>query len=338
MKVLVYDVAARAGGGGAAILDQYYQAAVNDQNNEWWFIVSLADTFADTERIHILHLKNETSYLRRIISRWKFEKVELRRLLSDINPDKVISLQNTPVPGAKCIQEVYLHQSIQFSPVKFSFFKAEERSLAFRQRFICSLIRRKLKKADKVIVQTNWMREAVSKWARYPKERIVVEPPRVTTYEGDYSCLKKKENTFFYPASPYIYKNHTIILKACEILKEAGIENYSVDFTFFDDSNELAKELYHFSSEHGLPINFIGHQDRNVLYEMYQTRTMLFPSYMETFGLPLVEAKSVDGNILASNCPFAFEALGTYKKVRFLKWDDPTAWAEAMKQCINNQD
>ena len=43
--------------------------------------------------------------------------------------------------------------------------------------------------------------------------------------------------TFFYPAGPPAYKNHRTFLKACELLKEQGIEDYRVIWTVTGEEN-----------------------------------------------------------------------------------------------------
>ena len=63
----------------------------------------------------------------------------------------------------------------------------------------------------------------------------------------------------------------------------------------------------------------------------------LFPSYIETFGLPLLEAKELNGIVLASDRPFSHEILDGYDKAIFIEWNNPDAWAREIKaQCSYN--
>ena len=331
MKIVVYDIAARKGGGGERILNQYFDIAENEPETEWWFIVSIMDCRKrELPNIHVIFVDTaKASKLKRYTYRKKYELFELKRIIERINPDELISLQNMPVPGVKCKQTVYLHQSLMFSPVKYRFTVREERSLAFRQRVICGLIRKNLCKADKVIVQTNWMKDAVIEWADYPEERIIVEAPKVVLP----ACTKQNNrlnNTFIYPANAYPYKNHQVILEACRILKEHGIKDYKIKFTISPDSGGLAGRLLEESNREELPIEYIGKLDREELFKYYQTMITLFPSYIETFGLPLLEAKSAEGRIIASDSPFAHEILGEYEFAEFVNWNDSKGWASAI--------
>lgn len=336
VNIIVYNTAA-SGGGGITILNEHIERAEKDTDHQWWFIVSfqgLKDS--DAENVHILYRKElDKTGIRRWVNRILFEQIKLKRIISEINPDRVLSLQNMTMPKARCPQTVYLHQSLQFAPVKFSFLKKEERALAIRQRIICSLIRRNLKKADGIIVQTEWMREATAKWAGISAANISVQTPAVPCVPVDETMIgKRRNNAFFYPAGNGIYKNHQVIIDACKLLKKEGITEYSVEFTLNRDDNLLTKRMFEEIKREQLPISFIGYQSQKVVYSKYAEQALLFPSYIETFGLPLLEAQQFGTEVLASDCKYAREVLGEYDHCRFLKWNDAAGWAEAMRKLI----
>ena len=263
----------------------------------------------------------------------KYELFQLKAVLKKISPDEIISLQNMVVQGIKCKQTVYLHQSFQFSPVRFRFTKKDERSLAFRQRIICRLIRARLNKADKVIVQTNWMKQSVSKWAHFPEDRIVVEPPKVSLPIKK-EPMEVQKNCFIYPANAYLNKNHRVIVDACRILKKQGVTGYRIQFTLSEGNPGVTRQLLKEIKTEALPIEYIGHLEKSELFIKYQTMITLFPSYIETFGLPLLEAKELNGIVLASDRPFSHEILDGYDKATFIEWDKPDAWArEIIAHC-----
>ena len=331
MKIVVYDIAAQKGGGGETILKQYFDTAARQTENEWWFFVSIEE-YVERSRnnIHVIYIDlGNNSKTVNYIKRKQYEVLKLRRIIKSIEPDEFISLQNMIVSSLNCKQTVYLHQSFQFSPVRFSFFKRNERSLAFRQKFICGVIKRKLKKADKVIVQTNWMKNAVSKWAQYPEDRIIVETPDLALPVIS-SEAEIFNNVFFYPANAYLNKNHQIIIEACKIIKRKGYSDFRILFTLSPDSNMLASTLYDEVKDAGLPIEFVGHLDKEELYRKYRSQILLFPSYIETFGLPLLEAKCLGGRIIASNCPFSHEILDNYSFAEFVDWNNADEWATAI--------
>lgn len=64
---------------------------------------------------------------------------------------------------------------------------------------------------------------------------------------------------------------------------------------------------------------------------------MLFPSYIETFGLPLVEAASFGMPILAAEMDYAREVMGDYEGVKFLDHKDSKLWAENIIDLYNKR-
>ena len=64
---------------------------------------------------------------------------------------------------------------------------------------------------------------------------------------------------------------------------------------------------------------------------------MIFPSYIETFGLPLLEAKKCDTIILASDCPFSHEILDDYDKVYYFNPFDAKELSKLMETVINKR-
>ncbi len=122
---------------------------------------------------------------------------------------------------------------------------------------------------------------------------------------------------FFYPASGVIFKNHKIIIEACIKLKERGINGYNVIFTLNGDENKHIIHLYKKVIEYELPVKFVGSLLREDVFDYYSKSVLVFPSYIETVGLPLLEAKIHGTPILVSDCAFAHEILVGYKNALF---------------------
>jgi glycosyltransferase involved in cell wall biosynthesis len=63
---------------------------------------------------------------------------------------------------------------------------------------------------------------------------------------------------------------------------------------------------------------------------------LLFPSKLETWGLPLSEAKAFGKPILAANLPYAKETIGDYEKVSFFNPENPKELADFISQFVSN--
>ncbi|MGO4988725.1 glycosyltransferase [Gallicola sp. Sow4_E12] len=126
-----------------------------------------------------------------------------------------------------------------------------------------------------------------------------------------------KKETCFFSADAASYKNHSIIVDACKILKSKNISNYRIVLTIAGNETKLIKTLKKVVDYECLPIRFIGRISKTQVYEYYSKSILIFPSYIETFGLPLLEARIHQSPILASDCPFSREILHDYDKVSY---------------------
>ena len=174
MRIVVNDIAASSGGVLTVLKDFYQYVKENDKENEWFFLVS-DDYIEPTENIHVIKLPEiKKSYIKRL----KFDFLTGKKLIKSLNADYVFSLQNTLVHGVDVPQTVYQHQPLPFQDVKnYSFFKKDERKMAVYQHLIGKTIFLSAKKADKLIVQTEWMREAIVRKCSVNADKIVESTP-----------------------------------------------------------------------------------------------------------------------------------------------------------------
>ena len=80
-----------------------------------------------------------------------------------------------------------------------------------------------------------------------------------------------------------------------------------------------------------------GYINRNEVFENMKTKVLIFPSYIETVGLPLLEAKLIGTIILASNTPFSHEILDGYENAYFFNPFNADELAILMKKCIDKE-
>lgn len=320
MRIIINDIAASTGG-AMSILKQFYQfIKENDKHNEWIFLLG-NKYLEETENIKILCFpKVKNNHIIKIL----FDCFYGKKIIEKYNPDVVVSLQNIITFGLKTRQIVYIHQSIPFqSEFKFSFVKKKERKIAFIQNIIGKFIIQSAKRADKVVVQTNWMKFAVSKKAKINLEKIIVDFPlcKVIPTNKNNFCKRK----FIYPTSTDIYKNINAIVEACDYLNRIGIDDFEVKLT--------------------IPEGYIKHQNiicvgylsPDQLQNEYQNSTLIFPSYIETIGLPLVEAKLMGTLILSSDTIFAHEVLYEYNNSYFFDPFNSIELGKLMEKIINEK-
>lgn len=328
-RILVYNVAA-SDSGALSILTAYYHKLSLEQagDTEYIFVVS-TPMLSSMENITVLRYPwVKKSWLHRLY----FDYFCIDKIVSNYQVDEILSLQNIAVPNVATPQTIYLHQSLPFVQHRFSI--TESPILWIYQKIISRLIYRSVKKAYKVIVQTHWMKDACIKKVGISAEKIVVESPRI-----DISNIKEyrqsTECIFLYPATALIYKNHQVILEACKLLKQQGICHYKVVFTILGEENKLAATLKRCASKWDLPVDFAGMMKRKALFELYAKSILLFPSYVETFGLPLLEAKETGCFIIAADTGVNREVLTAYDNCEFFSYKDSKILANIMLNKIN---
>lgn len=329
MNILVYDIAAEHAG-AMTILKNFYDEVIGheDKSHNWYFVVS-NNELIEQDNVKVICVP----WIKKTwIHRWFYDTFCAGKLVKQYEIDLVFSMQNMPMKGAKCKQFVYLHQSLQFSPIQYSLFKKEERVLWVRQNIICNLMRKSLKYADIIIVQTNWMKKATKDWLKEQKKRIEVLVPDVKIEGYCEENIERVCDLFFYPAAGEIYKNHRIIIRACEILKQRNVA-YRVLFTMNKNESCYANDLYSEIKQKNLNIEFVGLLKHEEIMRLYKRATLVFPSCLESFGLPLLEAKKSDGIIICSDLPFSHEILDDYDNAYFFDVKNAEQLADYIEKC-----
>lgn len=319
MRIAVIDIAASIGGAKSILIEFYSYLVESKDENEWYFFLS-EKLVEKRENIHVL-LMPEVK--KNWFCRLSFDLSGAKKIIEKISPDVILNFQNTAINVKNIPQYMYLQQSIPFQTVKrFSYCKKEEFIYAVYQNIIGFLIKRSLKKAAGVIVQTEWMKAAISRFVA--SEKIFILAPAITVSETNVA-LKPKNNVFFYPASGAYYKNHKIVVEAAKLMIDRGIEDFKVIFTLDEDA--VTEDL---------PGQFecVGLLPREIVMENYHHMVLVFPSYIETYGMPLAEARLSGGVILAAKTSFSEELLEGYENAYYFDAFDAKTLEKLMEASI----
>ena len=321
--------------GALSILKQFIYYAARNKSSHFYLFVDEDVRLEAHENISFINVAVR-SWARRIYwGGWGF-----RRYLSKngIPVDIVISLQNTSIniPGK---QVVYIHQPMPFSEIKWSFFKKDERLFFLYRNFYHYFIFLFVKLDTRFVVQTNWMKASLVNNYLVHDELIRVISPDVILPKIDKDSVFESNVGFvlLYPATPLYYKNHLLILESLRRLKFTHkIKDIRFQVTFsrgeYEKFDKKAKEYDLVDM-----IDYMGHLPYKKLVEAYyRCDLVLFPSLIETFGLPLAEAATLGKNIICSDLPFSRDVLGEYSGVTFVSHDDAGAWAQEIVNTYNS--
>ncbi|MRH41231.1 glycosyltransferase [Aquibacillus halophilus] len=331
MRIMVFDVPAESGG-ALTILNQYYDAALNNTKIEWIFVVS-NPKLKEQKNVRVLNYPwIKKSWFHRLY----FDKFVAHKLVNKYEVNEVLSLQNVLVPKVQVKQTLYLHQPLPFVEKQYGI--TENFKFWVYQNVVNKMIYKSIRKADKVIVQTKWIMNAAIRNANVEKEKFILKQPEFNVkVKKFYSKQDNEKVIFFYPSSGLEYKNHKVVVEAIRNLSNVFLDKCEVIFTLKGDENKHIQELQKIIYNNSLPIKFIGSLSINEVYDYYSKSILIFPSYIETFGLPMLEAKMHKTPIIASHTSFSKEVLNGYEKVDYFPYDDPKALERLMKKHLISQ-
>lgn len=315
IRLLVLNTAAEYGG-ALTVLASFIKEAEQTPDIDFTILISNPTITSSAKNVHI-ELKEwvKTSWFHRLY----FEVIYLNVIYPLNTFDSVVSLQNTLLAKRIKNQKKYtlLHQSVQFYEGSINFFKKEGLKIFLRKYLIGSIIKLSVKNSDIVFTQTLWMKERLSQWMPKNNIKMVSMNFRQSAVSTESFDNLNWNESFVFPAHAGYLKNHDLIIDALIWLKKKDISLPKIYFTLEQDENKTAIKLYKKVIKNDLPIYFTGTLSQEELFEYYKTSVVLFPSEIETFGLPLLEARNFNTPIISIDKPYAKEVLSDYPNAHF---------------------
>ncbi|WP_221394290.1 glycosyltransferase [Dyadobacter sp. NIV53] len=236
-------------------------------------------------------------------------------------------------------QCVYCHNPSIFYKTNWSEFRYDKTHVLF------SLLYKFLYRINQnsnryIIVQQEWIRKKFNQQFDFPLSNIIVAYPNTKNNQENRIFFEERNTehtvTFIYAAFPRIFKNYEVIVEAVKILLSRNIYNFQVKFTLNGEENRYAGKIKKISD--GVEqIKFLGLMPRDeVMLHYLQSDVLIFPSKLETWGLPITEFKNIHKPILAAELEYAHETVGSYDKISFFEPTDSTILAEKMAAIIRN--
>jgi len=309
--------------------------------NEYKFIalVHKKDLFLQEEYFNIEFIdfpKSRSSYFYRLY----YEYIYFKKFAKQNNVFFWLSLHDiTPSIGA-IPQAVYCHNPTPFNTINFSDIYMQPTQFFFRL-FYKYLYQINIKRNKFVIVQQLWIKDRFSEMFDLNRNKIIIAHPQIPKISKNY--LGKMENndsfekTFFFPTFPRPFKNIEVICESVKLMLEKKHQDFKVLITIDGSENKYSKTIVE-KYKHIESINFIGLIKREKVYEYYaQSDCLIFPSKLETWGLPISEFKQFNKPMLVADLPYAKETVGNYEFVSFFNPDDAVQLAKLMTQTIEKK-
>jgi len=160
-------------------------------------------------------------------------------------------------------------------------------------------------KVSEFIVQSNSMKTQTLLNLKNLKSILVTVRPFIneSTQCVAIEPLEKKYD-FIYIADGLAHKNHCSLFAAWRLLAEKR-HFPTLLVTLSDDNTKLIGEIAQLNSEYGCNIINVGYVSKEVVQNLYhQTKALIYPSLVESFGMPLIEAKYQGLAILAAELDY----------------------------------
>lgn len=268
------------------------------------------------------------------------EYVTMRKISGRLSPVTLwLSLHDaTPCVTAER-RAVYCHAS-------FPFYRWKMRECFFSPKvvlftlFLKYIYRINIHRNTYVVVQQEWFRREFIKLFHLKEEDIIVAPPEYK--QANWEVTEEHisgEFSFLYATSSNSHKNIECLCEATRLLQEQMPEaKFKVYITVKGNENAYAKWLYRRWGKNTRSLQFIGFLSREQLYRYYNLcNCLVFPSKLETWGLPITEFAVSGKPMLLSDLPYAHETAKGCRNVAFFHPEQPKELADKMGKLIQGE-
>jgi glycosyltransferase involved in cell wall biosynthesis len=232
---------------------------------------------------------------------------EVNLRLKNINFDLILCFGSLPpLFKIKGNVVIFLQNRYLIDNISLSGFSLKTKLKILIERF---WLKYRTQKSYKYIVQTKSMKYLLMKNISINANNILIQPLFNTS---DLKVCLPKDNIydFIYVASGEPHKNHIKLIDAWVILANKNIYPslcLTLDPVIY---KSVLDEVEKLKVEHNLQIFNVGHVSNEAIYLHYASSgALIFPSLLESFGLPLIEAGKVGIPILASEMDYVRDVI-----------------------------
>lgn len=212
-------------------------------------------------------------------------------------------------------QILYLNQANLINPNIYKY--SQSNFMFFLKR---SYFKFFLKNTKKIFVQSEFMKKFIEKSYSDLKNKISVDYSFALKKNKIHKkTLNKNKIKILYPSNMYSYKNHKIIVQFLKIINSDNISFY------FTCSRKEFEPYLDIKNLHR--INYFNHKDLEKIYHQYDA--IIFPSLIESLGLPIFEAIQMQMPVIAANLPYSKEI-----KSKYIKYFNPKS-VKSLNKTIN---
>jgi len=274
-------------GGGKTLLNDFIHDAINFNGIKFTIWVDhryiILDAFKQKKNI----IFNKTPVKSRFVIKYTIQKIAKKN-------DVIIYFGNIP-PFTKSSCRSILIQSNRFIIEKVQI--KDKLFNRMRVAFERMLFRLFKNKVDEVIVQSISMRHLIE---NYKNNTFTTKIMPFKNFNEEIEIIPTDQRDgFIYVSSDDPHKNHENLLKAWILLSQDKI--YPKLQLTLSSKSSLLNYINEINNKYFLNIEILIDAERqDLLNKFAKSKALIFPSFIESYGLPLVEANMLGIDILAS--------------------------------------
>lgn len=294
-------------GGGKNILDNYIsQLSKNKSSHNYFILTPDYEKYSSfsSENIRIIKIngiyKNQFFFL--FLYFYKFPQI-----LKNLNIDLTINFGDIIIPS-KSPQIYYFDWAYAVYDSESIWREMDLKNYLIRKTKV-HLIRRYIQDVNLIFAQTEDIKDRLITKLNSHNVRVLPTPIGLdlsTKNIKKYFKLPKNRILFLYPASFSVHKNFNIILKVGKLIDSKDLP-FTVVLTLKQNDDSL---FFHQIKNIKSIINVSTVSLDNMPSLYNQCDALFFPSLLESYGLPLVEAMAFEKPILVSDLDFAHAVCG----------------------------
>ena len=275
--------------GGRTILELFFQNFLNS-TAKYHFLL---DNRLDSKWIQKLKSINYTFIKANHKNRTNFYSQNI------ITFSSILCLSNVPPPIFTSIKtSIFFQNSLLLNPLSHP--------ISFKDRIINFLKFNYIKYYNQNdynwIVQTPYIYKLLLENLLINSDQVSIFP--IFKEKSESFNLKKITNNFVYVSSGVSHKNHKRLIKA--FIEAAKNTDKEIKLHVTLNKEELPKNV----SPKNLKVEFHGTLSINAVNDLYNCcEFAIYPSLVESFGLPLIEASNHNCKVIASNLPYVHEII-----------------------------
>ena len=284
-------------GGGKVILNDFISATKYFDQINFKIYVDSRYNSTEFERNNVSF--NITKKKQRFLVCFEIEK-------QTHNDDIVIYLTNIPpIIRHKC--KTVLVQSNRFVVDYFSLsgFSIVTKIRLYTEKLLFFINKNKI---DYIVVQSDSMSSVLQNKGINKNKILIIAYKNIEEEKTKVLNYQRQNNTFLYVSSDDPHKNHKKLIEAWCLLSKENI--FPKLILTIDKNTSLHSYIIKKVEKNGLNIDIIPNLERGKILNLYkQSTALIFPSFFESYGLPLVEANHYDLPVIGSELDFVRDIL-----------------------------